>query len=151
NSGLNAVFGRTRIALAHGELESYAGKEVVLGIRPEQIEDAGLAGDVAAGADAPNTIEITPQVIESMGSEKYVYFELPKSQTAILDSFEETEGGDAEGAGPVDDFGDLLVARVSAGSSARRGEALLLVVDASKIHLFDTDTGEAIRSSPAGS
>ena len=144
NGDLNAAFGRTRIPLSYGELESYTGKEVVLGIRPEHIEDASLAGDVAAGDDAPNTVEIEPQVIESMGSEKYIYFELPKSQTARLDSIEETTGEGAEGAGSAEDFGDMMVARVSAESGARRGEAMLLAVDASRIHLFDPDTGEAI-------
>jgi multiple sugar transport system ATP-binding protein len=85
-----------------------------------------------------------------MGSEKYVYFELPRSQTAALDSLEETNRRDAERAGPVDDFGDMLVARVPADSRARRGEAMLLAVDASRILLFDTDTGEAIiKPSPA--
>jgi multiple sugar transport system ATP-binding protein len=152
NSGLNAAFGPARISLSHGELGSYVGKEVVLGIRPEHVEDAGLAGDVAAGADAPNTIEIEPQVIESMGSEKYVYFELPKSQIARLDSIEETTDEGAEGAGSTDDFGDMMVARVSTGSGARRGEAMLLTVDASRIHIFDTDTGESIiKLSPTGS
>jgi multiple sugar transport system ATP-binding protein len=151
NGGLNATFGRTRIPLSHRELESYAGKDVVLGIRPEHIEDAGLTGDVAAGADAPNTIEIEPQVIESMGSEKYVYFELPKSQPACLDSIEETRADGAEGAVLAEDFGGMMVGRVSAGSAARRGEAMLLAVDASRIHLFDPDTGEAIIKSSAGS
>ena len=152
NGGLNAAFGRTRIPLSYEELESYAGKELVLGIRPEHIEDAGLVGDVAAGADAPNTIEIEPQVIESMGSEKYVYFELPKSQTAHLDSVEKTTGEGAEGARAADDFGDMMVARVSAESAVRRGEAMLPAVDPSRIHLFDAGTGEAIiKPSPAGS
>jgi multiple sugar transport system ATP-binding protein len=152
NGGLNAAFGRTHIPLSYEELESYAGKELVLGIRPEHLEDAGLVGDVAAGANVPNTIEIEPQVIESMGSEKYVYFELPKSQTAHLDSVEETTGEDAEGAGAADDFGDMMVARVSAGSAVQRGEVMLLAVDPSRIHLFDAGTGEAIiKPSPAGS
>ena len=48
-------------------------------------------------------------------------------------------------------FGDMMVGRVSAGSAARRGEAMLLAVDASRIHLFDPDTGEAIIKSSAGS
>src|SRR3954447_5661447 len=90
--GFTATFARTRIPLtgeAAGEredLEAYASKEVVLGIRPEHLRDARLAeGD----ADAPNTVEVEPQVIESMGSEKYVYFGIPEEQTAVLASIEE--------------------------------------------------------------
>jgi multiple sugar transport system ATP-binding protein len=140
NGRLAATFGRTRIPLSY-DLKSYAGKEVVLGIRPEHIEDAGLAEGI--GANASNTIEVEPQVIESMGSEKYVYFEVPEEQAAHLDSLEELAGGGgdgAEGTGSADDFGDMMVARVSVESAARRGEKMRLAVDASRIQLFDPDT-----------
>jgi multiple sugar transport system ATP-binding protein len=145
-----AAFDRTRIPLSRevvGEregLRAYAGKEVVLGIRPEHIEDAGLAKDVAR--DAPNTIEVEPQVIESIGSEKYVYFEVPEGQAAHLGSIEEMtdEAGGAQDTGSTDDSGEMMVARVSAESIARRGEAILLAVNASKVHLFDPNTEKAI-------
>ena len=87
-----------------------------------------------------------------MGSEKYVYFEMPREQAVHLDSVEElTEGvgagadeGGAEGTGSADDFGDLMVARVSVETGARLGKPMRLVADASKIHLFDPDTEKAI-------
>ena len=140
NGRLAATFGRTRIPLSR-DLKSYAGKEVVLGIRPEHIEDAQLAEGIAGSANAPNTIEVEPQVIESMGSEKYVYFEVPEEQAAHLDSLEEIAGGDgAGGTGSADDFGGMMVARVSVESAARRDEKIRLAVDASKIQLFDPDT-----------
>jgi multiple sugar transport system ATP-binding protein len=147
NGGLAATFGRTRIPLSRavrGEvLKAYAGKEVVLGIRPEHIEDASLA-EGAAGAKALNTIEVEPQVIESMGSEKYVYFGVPREQTAHLRSIEEMGYEGAEGAGSADSFDDLMVARVSAESAARLGQKMRLAVDAFKVHLFDPDTEGAI-------
>jgi multiple sugar transport system ATP-binding protein len=147
NGAFAATFGCTRIPLSRevvGEsedLKAYANKEVVLGIRPEHIEDARLAEDTA-GANAPNTIEVEPQVIESMGSEKYVYFGVPKSQAVHLDSIEEMMG--AEGSGSADDSGELMVARVSVESTARLGEKMRLALDASKIRLFDPYTEEAI-------
>jgi multiple sugar transport system ATP-binding protein len=147
NGAFAATFGCTRIPLSRevvGEsedLKAYANKEVVLGIRPEHIEDARLAEDTA-GANAPNTLEVEPQVIESMGSEKYVYFGVPKSQAVHLDSIEEMMG--AEGSGSADDSGELMVARVSVESTARLGEKMRLALDASKIRLFDPYTEEAI-------
>jgi multiple sugar transport system ATP-binding protein len=147
NGVFAATFGCTCIPLSRevvGEsedLKAYANKEVVLGIRPEHIEDARLAEDTA-GANAPNTIEVEPQVIESMGSEKYVYFGVPKSQAVHLDSIEEMMG--AEGSGSADDSGELMVARVSVESTARLGEKMRLALDASKIRLFDPYTEEAI-------
>ena len=147
NGGFAATFGRTRIPLSRavrGEvLKAYAGKEVILGIRPEHIEDASLAQG-AAGAKALNTIEVEPQVIESMGSEKNVYFGVPREQTAHLRSIEEMGYEGAEGAGSTDSFDDLMVARVSAESAARLGQMMRLAVDASKVHLFDPDTEGAI-------
>ena len=151
-SGLAATFGRTRIPLDReavgqaGDLGRYAGKDVVLGIRPEHIEDATLAeGEAMGGANAPNTIEVQPQVIESMGSEKYVYFGLPKEHAVHLDSVAHMIGDEgANGAGSADDFDEMMVARVSAESGARRGEGMLLAVDASKIKLFDPETEQAI-------
>ena len=167
NGELAVTFGRTRIPLARevmaeaeekGDLGQYADKEVVLGIRPEHIEDAQLAeGDAllgGAGADAQNTVEVEPQVIESMGSEKYLYFGVAREQAARLESIEELTG-DADGAdddgdgsdgsaGSTEDFGELMVARVSAESEARLGQRMRLVLDSSKIRLFDSETEKAI-------
>ncbi|MDP9424904.1 MAG: sn-glycerol-3-phosphate ABC transporter ATP-binding protein UgpC [Actinomycetota bacterium] len=153
NGGYAATFGRTRIPLdrsAVGErgmdLGRYAGEEVVLGIRPEHIEDATLAEGAAIGStNAPNTIEVEPQVIESMGSEKYLYFGIPQEQSVHLDSVAHMTGDSgADGGGSADDFDEMLVARVSAESQARRGDRMLLALDASKIKLFDPETEQAI-------
>jgi multiple sugar transport system ATP-binding protein len=160
DGGFAATFGRTRLPLSReavgeksDELGQYVGKDVALGIRPEHIEDAGLAeGEALGGGNAPNTMEVEPQVIESMGSEKYVYFEVPRELTVHLHSLEEiTEGvgagadeGGAEPEGSADDFGDLMVARVSAESTARLRENMRLVIDASKIKLFDPESEKAL-------
>jgi multiple sugar transport system ATP-binding protein len=151
NGGYVTAFGRTRLPLGPEvveeteNLEQYSDREIVLGIRPEHIEDARLAeGQIIGGKDDPNTIEVEPQVIESMGSEKYVYFE---EQAAHLKSIEDIAGegdGDAEGSGSADDFEDLMVARVSAESYARLGDAMRLAIDSAKIQLFDPETEKAI-------
>jgi multiple sugar transport system ATP-binding protein len=98
-----------------------------------------------------SALEIEPQVIESMGSEKYVYFGLPKDQVAHPRSEEEmtdtgtTGEADGEvGGGSADEPGDMMVARVSAESRAHRGEKMCLAIDASKIHLFDPESEETI-------
>jgi multiple sugar transport system ATP-binding protein len=132
-------------------LGQYSDREVVLGIRPEHIEDARVAeGQIIGDKNDPNTIEVEPQVIESMGSEKYVYFGVPEEQAAHLESIEEITGeggdgdGDTGGSGSAEDFGDLMVARVSAESQARLGSAVRLAIDSTKIQLFDPDTEKAI-------
>jgi len=146
-----ATFGRTRLPISPEVLEksdedlgAFAGKEVVLGIRPEHIEDATVAeASELGGADGKNTLDVEPQVIESMGSEKYLYFSVPDDQTINLDAVDDmTAGGGGEGS--ADSSGDLMVARISAESRARMGHEMRLVIDSSKVRLFDAETEQAI-------
>ena len=150
NGGLAAVFGQTRIPLSReavGEAkergsdpESYEGKDLILGIRPEHMEDAGTEEAAAMSSEeSSSAMEIEAQVIESMGSEKYVYFEPPEEQAVHPDSV-------AEMSDDADDVpgGNLMVARVSAESTAREGQNMKLVIDASNIRLFDPESEQAI-------
>ena len=151
NDGMVVTFGNTRLPVSREmigaakeeghEPEEYGGKEVVLGIRPEHIEDAEHAED---GSRGDNTVEVEPQVIESMGSEKYLYFEVGEDQAAHLESMEAmTDVGDEEGGSP-EGSGDLMVARVAAESEAKMGEKMLLTMDSTKIRLFDPESEQAI-------
>jgi multiple sugar transport system ATP-binding protein len=162
NGGYSVRFGGTTISLSQEEIaeakergydpDQYSGKEVVVGVRPEDIEDAGTEEAAAVGgAEGPNTMEVEAQVIESMGSEKYVYFDVSKEQHAHLRGVAEMTddvGGGADeetGGGSVEDTtGELMVARVSPESEAREGGQIRLVIDSTKIHLFDPETEEAI-------
>ena len=162
NGGYVVKFGNTSLSLSQEEIgeakekgydpEQYSGKDVVLGVRPEDIEDAGTeAAAAAGGAEGPNTMDVEAQVIESMGSEKYVYFDVGKEQHAHLQSVaemtDEVGGGaeeEASGESAEDTTGELMVARVSPESQAREGEQMRLVIDTSKIHLFDPETEKAI-------
>ena len=89
-------------------------------------------------------MEVDPQVIESMGSEKYVYFEVAGDQAAHLASLEGmTEDGDGDG-GSADSSGEMMVARVAAESTAKEGQRMRLVIDGSKVQLFDPESEKAI-------
>jgi multiple sugar transport system ATP-binding protein len=161
NGGYDVVFGKTRLHMTQEEVatakekgydpESFTGKDVILGIRPEDIEDAGTdAAEAIGGSEGENTMEIEAQVIESMGSEKYLYFEVPKEQAAHIESLSEMtddeapEEGDGAEGGSTDESGDMMVARVAAESTAKEGEKMRLVVDPSKVHLFDPESEKAI-------
>ena len=152
DDGMVVTFGKTRLPITREligkakeegqEPEKYAGQEVVLGIRPEHIEDAEHAED---GGKGDNTVEVEPQVIESMGSEKYLYFEVGEEQAAHLESMAAmTDTGNEEDGGSPEGSGDLMVARVAAESEAKMGEKMLLAMDASKIRLFDPESEQAI-------
>ena len=158
DGGYVATFGKTRLPLSRekaGEarekghdLERLAGKEITLGIRPEHMEDARLGEARSMNGGDASTLEVEPQVIESMGSEKYVYFSPGQEQIAHLKSLAEMAetGGGGGGEGDTGDTSadDLMVARVSAESPAHRAEKMRLVIDSSKIRLFDPETEQAI-------
>ena len=151
------VFGRTRIPIGREAMggardkgydpESFTGKDVILGVRPEHIEDAGTeAAEAIGGADGSNTMEVEPQVIESMGSEKYLYFEVAGDQAAQLESLGDLTGDEGgNGASPDSGTsGEMMVARVAAESAAKEGQQMRLVIDGSKVQLFDPETEKAI-------
>jgi multiple sugar transport system ATP-binding protein len=163
NGGYAVTFGSTRIPLSRevvGEVKErrgqdlgeHAGKEVVLGVRPEHMEDAQTeAAEALGGAECSSCVDVEAQVIESMGSEKYVYFEPPREQTVHLESVaemtEDAGGGseeDTSGGSAEDPGGNLMVARVSPESTAREGQTMRLVVDSSQIRLFDPESEEAM-------
>ena len=144
DGGVAAVFGETRLPIPREHLqnakdiESHVNKDVVLGIRPEHIEDA----EIAENTEHTAAMEVEVQVIESMGSEKYVYFGMPKggeaAHTQSIDEMESEVGADTSGGD------ETLVARIGPESGAAEGKRLRLLVDTSKIHLFDGETEEAL-------
>ncbi len=151
------VFGNTRVSISREAMggardkgydpESFTGKDVIMGVRPEHIEDAGTeAAEAIGGAGGSNVMEVDPQVIESMGSEKYVYFEVAGDQAAHLESLGDMTGEEGgNGASPDSGTsGEMMVARVAAESAAKEGQQMRLVIDGSKVQLFDPETEKAI-------
>ena len=96
-------------------------------------------------------MDVEAQVIESMGSEKYIYFDVGREQHAhlqgVAEMTDEVGGGaeeEASGESADDTTGELMVARVSPESEAREGEQMRLVIDPTKVHLFDPESEKAI-------
>jgi multiple sugar transport system ATP-binding protein len=122
-------------------LGGYEGKPVVLGIRPEDIEDAGLAGGAANGS----RITVTVDIREDMGAEVLAHFGVqgrPVGTEQVAEALEESAvEAIAERSRRT---GVPFVARLDRLTRAREGEPLELVVDAKRLHFFDPDTGGAI-------
>src|ERR671921_1234647 len=107
-------------------------RQVIIGVRPEDFEDAQFAPDGHAGWTFEAPLELT----ESMGAEIYAHFDF--EQREVLDSEELREL--QEDAGTSDVPGSAsghAVARVDAGSDVRAGERAKLWLDTGKIHLFN--------------
>jgi multiple sugar transport system ATP-binding protein len=120
-------------------------REVVVGIRPEDFEDAALAADPDEGFAFEAPIEMT----ESMGSEIYAHFSF-EGQAVRADELRELE----EDSGVADipqhpDEAGRAVARLDPQSDARSGQRAKLWVDLRHLHLFDAKTGNSLTHSRA--
>src|SRR5882724_941927 len=120
---VSASFGEHRLAVPEAVLARRpgvrallaAGGEVVLGIRPEDIEDA----EFVAGAGPDELLEVTVDLAEPLGAETIVHFEVAGA------------GGD-HAAAPV-----AFTARLSPRTTVRAGRPVKVAVDVERLHLFD--------------
>jgi multiple sugar transport system ATP-binding protein len=115
-------------------------KEVIVGIRPEHFEDAAVEQ-----ADHPDRMKFRTQVdvVESMGSELYVYFDVKGEEIHVADLDELAADAGMEDL-PSHGGGQQVVARLSAESKASAGGEVELVVDTSQIKLFAADSGKSL-------
>jgi multiple sugar transport system ATP-binding protein len=114
-------------------------RDVIAGIRPEHFEDVTYGDDVADGV----RFRITVDVVESMGSELYAYFDIQGAQELHNQQLDElaADAGidDVPGGGATH-----VVARLDARSSAEPGRETEVILDASQIMLFDPDGGRSL-------
>jgi multiple sugar transport system ATP-binding protein len=111
---------------------------VIAGLRPEHFQDAALVSDLSQGTSFKAKID----VLESMGSEYYAYFEVAAERVT---SRELEELAQDTGAGDVPSSErNQLTARLDAASRARQGEEATLWFDARKLQLFDADSGRSL-------
>ena len=111
----------------------------MLGIRPEHFEDAALVDDAVKTRGATFTGEV--DVVEEMGSDKYVHFTLQggKASSAELDELAADSGSSEV---PTDE--GQVVTRLAVESQVRENSPLTVWFDTEKIHLFSPRTGETI-------
>ncbi|MEH0845610.1 sn-glycerol-3-phosphate ABC transporter ATP-binding protein UgpC [Micromonospora sp. CPCC 205711] len=112
-----------------------APRELILGIRPEHFEDAELVDDDTRRRGLE--FEAPVEIVESMGSDKYVYFTIEgqKATAAELEELAADAGADFSGGGAS------LVTRLSAESPVAEGQNRRVWFNLEKIHLFDPSTG----------
>jgi len=130
------------LPVPEGLADAAAGKQLIAGIRPESFEDAALIGEARArGA----TFKAKIDLVESMGSEKYAYFDIE----GAVESEDLDELAADVGLGEVPAAEHTIVARLEAASRISRGDEAELWVDQSKLHLFDADTGRSLTTASA--
>ncbi|MEU5947686.1 sn-glycerol-3-phosphate ABC transporter ATP-binding protein UgpC [Micromonospora sp. NPDC047465] len=122
---------RIRRELSGGD----APRELILGIRPEHFEDAALIDDDTRRRGME--FEAPVDIVESMGSDKYVYFSVEgqRASAAELEELAADAGADFSGGGAS------LVTRLSAESPVAEGQHRRVWFNLEKIHLFDPSNG----------
>ena len=148
-SGVEVVAADARIELdgetlaAHPDLAAYESRPIVLGIRPEGLQDAALVGD-----DRRPRLRGQVELREALGPEVLVHFSIAARQ-AVTDEVREL----------AEDVGDdraleqlaagaperaMLVGRVSPDTRVREGDAIEVAIEQRALHFFDRDSGLAI-------
>jgi multiple sugar transport system ATP-binding protein len=137
--GVSTAIGRLPLsgALRQALERGGKGRQVIVGIRPEDFEDAALvpAADRANGV----TFRAAIDVVESMGSDVFVYFTQESGLSAQTDQLADlaADSGAAE-AGSA----ETVTARLDPVTRIREGENAELWADVQSMHIFDPDTGE---------
>jgi multiple sugar transport system ATP-binding protein len=152
NGALEVVVGDTRIEVddqmlqAHGGLASFEGRPVVLGIRPESLEDAALVN-----GDRPR-LHGQAELREALGHEVFLHFSVAARQ-AVTEEVREL----AEDVGDDRLLDNLtteapaktrLVGRFDPQTRIREGDTIEVAIDKHALHFFDLESGLAIYDAP---
>jgi len=135
-----------RVKLPIGEVEvgdvgERGDGKVIAGLRPENFEDAEIAGEVKDERGLVFEAEI--DLVESLGSDLYAYFHV-ESEGVESDQLAELAGEslDETGAANLREGEEQVVARLEPTSKVSRRERAELWADTSKLHLFDPESGD---------
>ncbi|HVM39266.1 MAG TPA: sn-glycerol-3-phosphate ABC transporter ATP-binding protein UgpC [Acidimicrobiia bacterium] len=144
-------FGSTRLRLGdevlaeRPALRGYDGRSVVLGLRPEDMEDASLHTDFPPD----QRLRASADLVEELGAETLVHFRIDAPRVLTEDTRElAADVGTEDVDRLVEDATagtSEFVARVSPRSQVKEGAQIELAVDTARAHFFDLDTGLAIR------
>jgi multiple sugar transport system ATP-binding protein len=141
DGGLGVTIGSATVRLPDAVLSqrpglrAHAGRPVVLGIRPEDLEDAAFSPD----HPADQRVAATVMLVEALGAELVVHLSLPVRTVA---------SGDPDALEAVGLAGDetrgVVIARFNPRSRVRLADDIQVSVDAERLHFFDPTDGHAI-------
>jgi multiple sugar transport system ATP-binding protein len=141
---LYAELGPARLPLrdAPPRLRGYIGHDVILGLRPEDMEDAALVPDANG-----SSMEVRLSLAEALGSELIAHFPVDARPVLGSSSLAAARDEDASAELTTQDASGraTLTARLNPRCSARTGSTLRIAIDAERLHFFDPETEEAIR------
>jgi multiple sugar transport system ATP-binding protein len=145
-----ASFGSHRLVLPdrllnrRKSLRDYLERDVILGVRPESLEDARLVSK----PEPDRFLDVNVGIAEPLGAEMIVHFEVdaPPVRTKDTDDLESDVEGEPVRQDHTVAEGEhaTFTARLLPKTEARDGASLRLAVDVDELYLFDADSGETI-------
>ncbi len=154
--GLGVAIGEQRLTLApealelHPALRQHVGRRVVMGVRPEDLEDASIVTEMPTDQRLRGKLVLR----EALGAEIIAHFETeaPPVLTADIEELAEAVGTTHEYEARTKDQSTTsqLVARFNARTRVHVGETVEIAVDTRALHFFDIDTGLAIYDDAGG-
>jgi multiple sugar transport system ATP-binding protein len=123
-------------------LPDYEGRDVILGIRPSDLEDTAVWHN-----DQLPTIDVIAEVTEELGSEVNIIFAVDAPPVMTEDTIKAaSDEGEADSVSLIADTTHLarFCARVDARTTARPGRSITLSIDPGRFHFFDPETGASI-------
>jgi multiple sugar transport system ATP-binding protein len=125
---------------AHPAIRGFEGRMVVLGVRPESLDDAAIQTDSPADRRMRGTVVLT----EALGSEILVHVSID-AKAALTEELRELEE-DVDGAPSesVERNSTIVVCRFNPRSRVQVGETAEIAVDTRSLHFFDQETGLGI-------
>ncbi len=150
--GLAVEFGGFRLPVPDSvlatrpALRAFGGRTVVLGIRPEDMEDASLVADDGASPRISSTVELR----EALGSDVVVHVSIDAPPAMTDDMRDLASDVGVEALEHVEQLAaggrTTVLARLNPRSTVAKGERIELAVDTSRLHFFDPDHDTAINA-----
>jgi multiple sugar transport system ATP-binding protein len=144
DGGLAAHLGSARIPIPaeivdERGLDTWVSREVVVGIRPEDLE--GLVDD--RREDGAFTLRVTVDRVEALGSELLCFFTLD-APPATSEAVKEATGGGLDEVALITREGTPFCATFEPRSGIRMGDEVDVVVDVRRLHFFNPESESAI-------
>jgi multiple sugar transport system ATP-binding protein len=127
------------VLVARPALAGYVDRPIVLGIRPEDLEDAELAGSRAG-----RSLRALTELVEPLGSDLMVHLSMDAQEASGIDDIAELAAETGDGGVPIAEDRATVVARFSPRSHVKVGDAVEMTVSTEQLHLFDSTTGLAV-------
>jgi multiple sugar transport system ATP-binding protein len=143
--GLTVTIGNHQLAVDASWLaerpgvNDYLGTDVVIGFRPEDLEDAALLAE----PDESRILSSTADLVEAMGSDVLAHFGIDAPPVVTDDTRELARHAGQELSSEPGGRSDLI-ARLSPRTAVKEGDPLRVVVDTSRLHVFDPGTGLSV-------